>query len=816
MTFHSKFILFNIVLFISSITISPNSFAQTQLEEIVVTAQKRTQNLQDVPITVQAFSAQALADRGLSKLTDIANFTPNVELDYTSAFSGSTQILGAYVRGIGQQDFAFNLEPGVGVYIDGVYFARSTGSVVDLLDLENIEVLKGPQGTLFGRNTIGGALNIVTRRPAEEFGYTAEVTTGRYDRVDIRGSADVPLIDDVLYSQISFSSKNREGYHKRLAYPDAQQYRSNVGRFVGSGEEEYYTEQGNENTDTIRGKLLWHTSSDVEVLISADYTRVDEQAAPNTLVDTFPDSPANGTFGWLYNTCVNKSRPGEGFPTPTPGPPPVPAFELACDADIEGLGDGSSLSGVNTDNIDGNDHLTYGDHFLTGDIDASYSNSANFSKLEAWGISSTINWAISDNLNLKSITAYRKQKSAFGQDQDGSPIVINDTSFYQEQKQISQEIQLNGLSFDSRLNWVFGLYYFHEEGDLIDYPIFGGGLLQIFGPNVLDNDAFAVFGHLNYQFTDHISFTAGLRYTHEDKTFTGMQRDLNRFAALTGFPDFAHPVPTDTQIYFPPGENNRKFNNVSPKLGIEYRFNEDIFTFFSWSKGFKSGGWTTRATVPIVAAPEFEEETATTYEVGIKTELFDRTARINVSAFLTDYQDLQVTVQRGLSPFFENAGQSEIKGIEADFEWLATEKLAITGAVGFIDAEYTELDAVSVIKTDFKFNNTPNKSLTLAGNYLTPFKNGSSLRWRVDYSYRSRQANDAENTPELFSDAVSLFSASVSYRPPSDRWEVALGGTNLTDKRYIVSGFRQPGSGAIDGTYSRPREWYLTFRLFSE
>ena len=784
------------------LTIVSQAIHAQLLEEVVVTAQKRAQNLQDVPIAIQAFSAESMAARGLTNVTQIADFTPNVELDYTSAFSGSTQVLGAYIRGIGQQDFAFNLEPGVGVYIDGVYYARSTGSVVDLLDLDHIEVLKGPQGTLFGRNTIGGALNIVTRRPAEEFGYQAEVTGGRFNRIDVRGSVDLPLIENVLYSQLAFSSKNRDGYHKRIDFPAAGPFITDTGRFVGSGEEEVYSEQGNENTDTVRGKLLWHASDKVEVLISGDYTRSDEQAAPNTLIATFPNAPdpGNGLLGFLYNACVS-----------------VPAGLVAPFCDSNRAVVGTPLGGANTDATTANDRLVYGNQFVTGDIDTSYGTAANYSKLDAWGFSGTIDWEISDNLSLKSITAYRQQEASFGLDLDGSPIVINDTSFFQEQEQFSQELQLNGLSFDGALNWLLGLYYFHEEGELIDYPIFGSGLVQIFGPNELDNDAYAVFGHANYQFTESLSFTAGLRFTYEKKKFFGGQRDLNAFGFQSGAVPLAnHPDPTDPTLYFPPGTNSQSFNNLSPKLGVEYRLNEDTLTYFSWSKGFKSGGWTTRATLPITTAPEFKEEKATTYEIGLKTELLDRRLRINAAAFFTDYEDLQITVQRGLSPFFENAGQSEIKGIEADFEWLATNNLILSGAVGFIDAEYTELEAGSALQTDFQFNNTPDTSLTLAGSYTIPMASGSSWNLRLDYSFRSEQANDAENTPELFSDDVSLFNAVLTFRPSSERWEVALGGKNLSDERYIVSGFRQPGAGVIDGTYSRPREWYLTFRLFSQ
>ncbi|WP_051009953.1 TonB-dependent receptor [Novosphingobium sp. PP1Y] len=187
--------------------------------EIVVTVTKRSENMQNVPIAISALSGTALEQKGITSVGQIGGYVPNIDIKNTVSFAGSSQILVATVRGIGQNDFAFNLEPGVGVYIDGVYYARSLGAVVDLLDLERIEVLKGPQGDLFGRNTIGGALNIVTRDPARDFRYQLEGTTGSFSRTYVRGSIDLPLIEDTLLSQASFSYKHRDGYQKADSVP---------------------------------------------------------------------------------------------------------------------------------------------------------------------------------------------------------------------------------------------------------------------------------------------------------------------------------------------------------------------------------------------------------------------------------------------------------------------------------------------------------------------------------------------------------------------------------------------------------------------
>ncbi len=188
------------------------------IPDIVVTAQKRAENVQDVPIAITAFTASALSERSVTSVAALSNIAPNVTLDAGTPFSGSTAVLSAYIRGIGANDFAFNIDPGVGVYLDGVYLARSVGANQDLPDVERVEVLKGPQGTLFGRNTIGGAISIITHNPGDEFHFTGDVTTGSYRLIQLRGTVDLPIAPG-LSSSVSFSMKNRQGYLKRIPFP---------------------------------------------------------------------------------------------------------------------------------------------------------------------------------------------------------------------------------------------------------------------------------------------------------------------------------------------------------------------------------------------------------------------------------------------------------------------------------------------------------------------------------------------------------------------------------------------------------------------
>jgi iron complex outermembrane recepter protein len=765
------------------------------IEEIVVTARKRSENLQKVPIAITAFTPDTLAQKGITDVSQLGNFAPSVEIVGTSPFSGSTQVLSAFIRGIGQNDFAFNLDPGVGVYVDGVYFARTVGAVVDLLDLDRIEILKGPQGTLFGRNTIGGAISVVTRDPGNVLAGQGEVTYGRFNRVDVRGAVDIPLIDDKLLAQVSFSSKNRDGYFKFLTFPGS--YVTDVGRFVRP-DGTTYDSAGGGNTQNVRAKLKWNINDDVTFRLTGDYMNADDQSTGSQLLKVQPglqdiynaciSTPfadlAAGPFGALCNT-----------PRGLPAAPGVANQVLA------------PLGGANVDGDPNNDRLVFDDRFKSPRLDTSYATGAGYSKVRTYGFSGVLDAALSDALDLKSITAYRNLASRFALDVDGSPIPMGDHAFTMDQWQFSQELQLLGSFLDGNLKTVVGAFYFHEQGQLTDFVQFAGGLLQIFGPNEFKTDSYAAFAQADYKITDRLGVTAGVRYTRDEKQFIGRQRDLNSLAFKLGFPLALHPDPTDTTLYFPDDDNRLNFSNVAFKAGINFQASDEVLTYATFSQGFKSGGWTTRATVPILAAPTFEPEKANTYEIGVKGQFFDRRLQANVAGFFTDYQDLQVTVYSGISPVTTNAAQSEIKGIEAEFVLVPTDGLNLAATFGYIDAKYTQRDAGTILGD--KFVNTPKFAASFNVDYTIPLKSGASVLAHVDYSHKSSIARDGENTPELITPPTDVIGALVSYRAASESWHADAGVTNLTDQRFIVSGQNQSGVGYIGGTYNRPREWYV-------
>lgn len=793
----------------SMISISTGVYAQqsaetnpppdvSELETISVTAQKRVENVQEVPITISAISANGIRDNDIGNITEVSAYIPNVEMDATSPFAGSSSVLSAFIRGIGQNDFAFNLEPGVGLYIDGVYYARTLGAVADTLNLERIEVLKGPQGTLFGRNSIGGALSIVTSNPSETFGFKAEATTGSFNRQDVRISADLPLSDDLL-TQVSFSSKRRDGYQQRVRFPGSENFVNDIGKFnTVKNQTSNGDKAGQENSINGRFKALYTPSDDVSITFSADFTETDETAAPSSLVAVNTEA----SLASLYNTCISLDVAT------------LDSIGLAAACGARGTV-GTSFAGANADDNPNNNRLPIDDRYITGDPDLSYAAGSNFSELSAWGSSLIVDWELENDMAIKSISAYRELESSFGVDNSGGPFIMVDTSFFMEQEQFSQELQLTGTSLEERLDWVTGLYYFTEEGSLLDTPIFAGGLVQVYGPNDLKNDAIAAFAHMNYKISSKWGATFGIRYTKEDKEFEGQQKELNMFGIKVGFPSALYPDQSDLTRVYPVGKNTLSFSDTSIHVGAQYHIADDVMTYASYSQGFKSGGWTSRLTLPEPnnTPPTFEPEEADSYELGIKSRFWGGSAQVNAALFYTTYENIQVTVNRGLSPFFENAAEGEISGAEVEGQFLLSENLYLNTSAGYIDAKYTDLKEGALLDLDDKFVNTPEYSASAGFRYHIPQNAGSEWVLLGDWAYRSETANISENTPGTNQPAYHMFNASVKYLSADGDWEVALRGENLTDKRVIVTGFQNIDVGTTQVVYNAPRMWSLSLGL---
>ena len=471
----------------------------------------------------------------------------------------------------------------------------------------------------------------------------------------------------------------------------------------------------------------------------------------------------------------------------------------------------------------------------TGDIDKTYANGVSFAKNDGWGISLTADWELGENLTLKSITGYREIDWKVGIDLDGTPESIQEVTDHQQQEQVSQELQLLGTAFDDRLNYVFGLYYFTEEGFVHDFVPFEG-LLYVFDyQNDVDTESYAAFLHTDFEVTDKFTVIVGGRYTWEDKSFIGGQADLNGFTykisgcldpnapatdffpappgltcrELLGFPEADQPL-----RYFPADEQKQDFNVFTPTYGVQYQFTDDVMAYAKWSKGFKSGGWTTRLSNPILdgSFAEFKPEFAETSEIGLKTQLLDNHLLVNSAIFYTDYEDIQLNFQEGASPVLRNAGTATLQGIEVEAQAVFAGGFGFTFAGGYIDAEYDEVTAIG-ITTDSEIPKTPEYKINVGPTYDFNLGNGGAVRLAVDYTYTAELFNDSLNTPDLKRPSVENINAAIRYVSPEGKYEFVVGGTNLSDERYLVTGSINEAAGEHVGTYSRPKEWYATVRV---
>ncbi|CAN7305293.1 TonB-dependent receptor [Phenylobacterium sp. LjRoot225] len=729
------------------------------LEEVVVTARKRTEDLQRTPISITAMSGEALEARGVTQVTELSNFTPNLIFQNIPSNSGVASNASVYIRGIGQNDFAPTIEPGVGIYVDGVYLGRTVGGVFDLIDVERVEVLRGPQGTLFGRNTIGGAVSLTTQEPGPSFGFKGDVKYGTDNLVNVRGSVNLP-INDAVALRLSGGQLSQDGYVK---HP-----------FDGR-------DLGNKVSTTLRGALKAELTPDLKVVLAADYF-LDKSHGPPVVITGVGDLEG---FVALQNALA-----ATGAPPPSFGGPGDPSLCL-------------TPAYLNTPGC-------YNSRYFS--TDTNYGSGPNYSRVETWSTSGTVTWNLGP-AEVKSITAYRHLKGAFAQDRDGSPIKINHVADTYNQEQFSQELQLQGNVFDDRMNWLVGLYYFTEDGANLNPVDFLPVALQSGGR--FNYKSWAAFTQETFRVTDKLSLTAGLRYTDDKKDYTPDQF----FTALPFGPLFTCYIPTvhacavgDRVV--PNTVVKARSNAVTPMVNVSYQVTGDAMAYATFSKGYKSGGFTQRIFPPEQSLPSFNPEHVDSYETGVKYQTADHRVRLNLSAYLTKYRDLQLLVADAtrVGPFYTNAGRAEIKGFEAEFSAAPGGGWRLDATAGLTAAKYTELaNNVQGLTLDSKFALVP--KWTLSGGVENRLELGAagSLLPRLDVIYRSGVFTNANgvNHPKLYQPAYAVANASVRWTNKDGRYFVVAGVDNLTDKKFRTFGDYQASFGFYMEGFDRGRQWYL-------
>ena len=746
--------------------ISPTANSGNSEDEIVVTARRRNERLQDVPVSVTVATAVDLERQGIEGTVGLTDIVPNLQFATYGTLTGNNSAAQVFIRGIGQTDATAGVDPGVGIYIDDVYMARSVGGAMDFRDIASTQVLRGPQGTLFGRNTIGGAVLMTTNKPGA--GSTVKLGVGT-DNL-FQGFAAVDLTNtDQFGARASFGIKKRDGYVQRVF--DDRDF-------------------GDDNTYTGQLTLNFKPSDKVEFTLRGDYSEEDENGSPFVFLEINENS-AFPRFASLDAGC--------------PGIAPFPV-----------------IPGVPTDVDDprcANDFQNMGEFTNGGTAEA-------FSTLENMGIALTTDLAVSDNFSLKSITSYRELDWTGARDADNTPLTILSTIGISENSQFSQELR-GSLDLDS-LNGVFGAYYF-EESTYDEFRAtlgtpFGGS----YDSNQvnLDSEAFALFTDWTYDISEALSLSAGIRYTSEEKTLAGSFYNVpGATSPDPGPPSTLCPTvgaPTAGCLFLAPGDHTVDFDSVTISGNASYRFSPGFMGYASYSQGFKSGGFNRRYNSLLQADGTplgYDEETAESIELGFKANP-DASLRLNGAVFSNSYDDIQLTYRVGPAPLLFNAGKATIKGAELELYYSPTDDFTLDASVGLLDAKLDEVATVpnlgaqtpsATTAVDNQLPRAPDFEGHIGASYTFAIGNNFELTPRLDVTHRSSLWFDAANG--IGEGSTTTSNGSITLANPEGNWRLILAGNNLTDETYLLAGTTSASTatGYTEGIYARPRNATLTF-----
>ncbi len=743
----------------------PSRSAGQAVEEITVTAEKTERSLQETALSIQAFGVRDVEKLGLSRAEDVGKFTPGfVSLPGPSGPS-STTFTG---RGVGERDFAPGLPQSVGMYVDGMYIGLALGMNLSLLDIERFEVLKGPQGTLFGRNTIGGAVSITTVKPQPELGGSVKLGLGTYKERSFRGMLNVPLIEERLFARVGLLRNKRDPFWKN-EHP--------------SGPNDY-----SDNDELAwRGALRWLVSDNFTVDYSIDRLEIDNDSTAAVLTQVDP-----------------------GF-----------------QAQVLGI---TTLLG---NPVDLNDYIRgeKGD-IATGD--------PNWIKVETWQNLLTLTWDVGENTTIKSISGWRRIVFDARSDMDGTPLRFfrsgddgsKESNFY-------QELQVTGNILDNMLEYALGATWFQEDATSRNFQGFQevvlGGLGNQITKRYYEGHAWGIYGQTTLHATDRLHLTAGLRYSKERKEtqrgycsfqvtggsptppfFTWTTPDFNRpfHECVAGGGAFVDLDPSKPGLF---DDKTFRSDNWSPLFRAAYDWTDDLMTYASWTRGYRSGGFNIRFGRDLAGLVPYEDETVSQWEAGIKSRWFDNRLQFNGSAYYAQFDDMQVSSWRsgtgGTFTVRENAGRARIRGWELEAIAVPLEGLEIRLSHGWTNAEFSEFKecdpadvAVPCTVLDrsdaYKVAVSPKRTYTGSISYMFPeseigtFEISSNFQRVGPMGYLA----DIEQWRDTANDTYTVYGARAALYDAFgvSGLQLSLTGTNITDRSYVSNGIKF-GTPVVDG-----------------
>lgn len=661
------------------------STSGTELEEIVVTAQKRSESLQRVPLSIAAFTPAALEGKQINDAASLQVAVPGL------VYSNSGGFATPYIRGIGSDIATVGAEPGVATYIDGVYVSNPLSVNMDLVDVERVEVVKGPQGTLYGRNAIGGAINIITREPGQELEGQVSAGFGNHSRYDLAGFVSGG-VTDTLALGLYANFVQRDSLTTNLANPSPD--------LVPDDKQDV----------SVRAKAVFTPTENTKFVLSGEYA------------DT--DAPDIWSFRQVQDNALGTLAGGQTSTRPRTVYHNYPSYQT--------------------------------------------------SRLYAGTLRAEVDLAFA---KLVSISGYRDFESVASVDYDGTDAqVLGFAIRPATSQQFSQEVQLVSRA-DSTVRWITGLYYFDEKTSG-RFDLNPGDLLVNLNPN-LPVESYAAFAEVTVPVTEKLEMTGGARFTHEKKSV-----DSEQIIPAFGVRD---TLPSQ----------EKTFEEPTWKVALQYQVNPELMSYASYSRGFQSGAFNAVDT----GAPPVDAETLDAYEIGLKSELFDRRLQANFSAFYYDFKDLQVQVNddSGAAASFQNAGAASVQGLEASFRALVSQGLELDAGFSFLDSEYKDFQdyagferdpaggnrSISADVTGNSVVRAPEFTGTLGATYTAELANAGSLIFNAAYYYNDGFAFDPQHLVEQ--KAYSLVNASVTWAP-KEAYRVMAWVQNLTDEDYLGFG----------------------------
>lgn len=713
---------------IAAVGIAERAAAQSatddiSLEEIIITAEKRSENIQDVPISVTVLSGAELQQRSAESLRDLQFAIPNLTLYSRTDFNPNF-----IIRGISSGARNIGFESSLGVYVDGVFMGRTSGFNQQLDDIERVEVLRGPQGTLFGKNTISGALNIATLRPGDEFDGRVSVEYGNFDNRRASGYLSGPIVEGVLSAKVSGFTSDRDGF---------------VTNVNASGP----ASVDDENTHGFRGELRFTPNEQLDIALRGDWSKADRRVLDGEVAEII-DNP----------------------------------FGLPLSGDVPG---------VRTVSIGGD----------------------NIEDREISGGSVTVAYQLDSGHEIVSISALRHLEYALpNSDLDGEPGDFLSNNNRDELKQFTQELRIASPATDP-FRYVAGVYYFNQNSDTSRSIVLGDdlrGILAGFGvpaafitnltnSGSVDTKSFAAFANVSFDVSDHLELDAGVRYNNEQKDFVFGQDGID----VLGLPTIA------------PFTDEIKEEDFSPTFGLNYKPSDDTLLYARFAKGFKSGGW--NADILSSSLPSdivFDAESINSYEFGMKTEMWDRRARLNIAVFQLNYKDIQISRFNNVTGGFEtaNAARARSRGFEVEFTAVPAAGFDVSAGIGYADAEFRSYpDAAPGVDLSGAPLDAPNWTVSASAQYSRPVADKVEAIGRLDYAYRSSAPGDG----------LDAFSGVDGFATLNGRvglaWDSGLAlyfwARNITNNDFVVSQFVGGNLASTLGvtqrfaTYGSPRTY---------